>query len=158
MNVVYVKQLKGDPADLTNLTNMELIGSFLENLGNAVALVLDFTSIFCIIAGFIAAIVFAFKTNVTKRSPLHTQIKIKFGSWLSLALQFLLASDIVISTISPTYENLIKLGALAIIRTFLNYFLNKELYEEIKFQDETRASLDKAVQTSIIKKTSTIDI
>jgi uncharacterized membrane protein len=137
---------------------MESIGNFLENLGNTVSLVLDFTSIFCIITGFIAAIVFAFKTNVTKWSPLHIQIKIKFGSWLALALQFLLASDIVISTVSPTYEHLIKLGALAIIRTFLNYFLNKELYEEIKFQAETRASLERAAQTSIIKKTSTIDI
>jgi len=136
---------------------MKTVSSFLESLGNAVSLALNFTSIFCVIVGFIAAILFAFKTNSTKWSPLHTQIKIKFGSWLALALQFLLASDIVISIVSPTYGNLIKLGALAVIRTFLNYFLNKELYEEIKFQDEAKSTRDASVLTTIINKPSTIN-
>jgi len=40
-----------------------------------------------------------------------------------------LASDILKTAIAPTYENLIQLGAIAVIRTFLNYFLNKELKE-----------------------------
>ena len=46
-----------------------------------------------------------------------------------MALEFQLASDIIKTTISPSYEHLIQLGAIAIIRTFLNYFLSKELKE-----------------------------
>lgn len=45
------------------------------------------------------------------------------------ALEFQLASDILKTAIAPTYENLIQLGAIAVIRTFLNYFLSKELKE-----------------------------
>ena len=32
--------------------------------------------------------------------------------------------------VSPTTARLIELGAIAVIRTFLNYFLNKELKEK----------------------------
>jgi uncharacterized membrane protein len=137
---------------------METISAFLENAGHSVSLLLEAISVLCVVIGLIAAILFAFKTNATKWSPLHTQIKIRFGSWLALALQFLLASDIVTSIVSPTYENLIKLGSLAVIRTFLNYFLNKELYEEMKFQDEAKRTRDEAVQTTIIKNPSTLNI
>ena len=136
---------------------METIRTLLETAGHSVSLLLESISVLCVVIGLIAAIVFAFKTNATKWSPLHTQIKIRFGSWLALALQFLLASDIVVSIVSPTYENLIKLGALAVIRTFLNYFLNKELYEQIKFQEDTKSIPDNAIKTTIIKKPSTFN-
>jgi uncharacterized membrane protein len=56
----------------------------------------------------------------------------KFGGWLALALEYQLAADIVGTTIAPTYEHLIKLGAIAVIRTFLNYFLNREVKEEVE--------------------------
>jgi uncharacterized membrane protein len=46
-----------------------------------------------------------------------------------MALEFQLASDIIKTTISPTYEHLVQLGAIAVIRTFLNYFLSRELRE-----------------------------
>ena len=62
-------------------------------------------------------------------SPLYNRLRLKFGGWLALALEFLLAADIIQTTASPTYEHLIELGAIAFIRTFLNYFLNKELSE-----------------------------
>ena len=53
-----------------------------------------------------------------------------FGGWLVVALEFQLAADIVGTIVSPTSAHLIELGAIALIRTFLNYFLNKELKEE----------------------------
>ena len=62
--------------------------------------------------------------------PRHTYFRRIFGGWLVMALEFQLAADIVGTIISPSYEELIKLGAVAVIRTFLNYFLSKELNEE----------------------------
>jgi uncharacterized membrane protein len=59
-------------------------------------------------------------------------LKLTFGGWLALALEFQLASDIVKTTISPSYENLIQLAAVAIIRTFLTYFLNREIKEDLE--------------------------
>jgi len=53
-----------------------------------------------------------------------------FGGWLVVALEFQLAADIVGTIVSPTTAHLIELGAIALIRTFLNYFLNNELREQ----------------------------
>jgi uncharacterized membrane protein len=62
--------------------------------------------------------------------PLHTYFRRIFGGWLVVALEFQLAADIVGTIVSPTTAHLIELGAIALIRTFLNYFLGKELKEE----------------------------
>jgi uncharacterized membrane protein len=52
-----------------------------------------------------------------------------FGMWLLLGLEFELAADIIDSVISPTWQDVGMLGAIAVIRTFLNYFLEKDLEE-----------------------------
>jgi hypothetical protein len=53
----------------------------------------------------------------------------RFGMWLLLGLEFELAADIIGSVISPTWQDVGMLGAIAVIRTFLNYFLEKDLEE-----------------------------
>jgi uncharacterized membrane protein len=47
--------------------------------------------------------------------------------WLILGLEFMLAADIVRTAISPNWEQIGQLGAIAIIRTFLNFFLEKDI-------------------------------
>src|SRR5215469_9532651 len=54
---------------------------------------------------------------------------VRFGTWLILGLQFALAADIVRSVISPTWNDIGQLAAIAAIRTFLNYFLERDLEE-----------------------------
>jgi uncharacterized membrane protein len=51
----------------------------------------------------------------------------RFGTWLLLGLEFELAADIVASVVSPTWQDIGELGAIAVIRTFLNYFLERDL-------------------------------
>lgn len=51
----------------------------------------------------------------------------RFGTWLLLGLEFELAADIIGSVISPTWEDIGQLGAIAVIRTFLNFFLERDL-------------------------------
>jgi uncharacterized membrane protein len=51
----------------------------------------------------------------------------RFGTWLLLGLEFALAADIIGSVVSPTWEDIGQLGAIAVIRTFLNYFLERDL-------------------------------
>jgi uncharacterized membrane protein len=57
-----------------------------------------------------------------------------FGSWLLGGLQFALAADIVRSTIAPTWEQIGELAAIAAIRTFLSYFLERDL-ADLRRQD-----------------------
>ena len=53
----------------------------------------------------------------------------RFGTWLLLGLEFELAADIIGSVVSPTWQDIGELGAIAVIRTFLNYFLERDLSE-----------------------------
>jgi uncharacterized membrane protein len=54
-------------------------------------------------------------------------IRIHFGSSLTIALELLLAADILETAIAPTWDEIGKLAAIAAIRTALNFFLEKEL-------------------------------
>lgn len=56
-------------------------------------------------------------------------IRIKLGSYLVLALEFFIASDIIKTIITPTWEGLGILGAIVVIRTILSYFLTKDIKE-----------------------------
>jgi len=50
-----------------------------------------------------------------------------FGLWLILGLEFMLAADIVRTAISPTWNEIGQLASIAVIRTFLNYFLERDV-------------------------------
>jgi uncharacterized membrane protein len=108
---------------------VETLELFLEEIVRGVALSLEFAAVLCILAGFVKAMILLLKSRQIKHSPLYNRLRLEFGGWLVLALEFQLASDILKTAVAPTYEHLIQLGAIAIIRTFLNYFLSKELNE-----------------------------
>ncbi len=110
-----------------NMTNIK--GGF-YSIGEGVSFILEIISVICIVIGIIISIYHFFKIYKTQSTPAHIRVRLKFGGWLALALEYLLASDIVSTIIAPTNEQLIRLGAIALIRTFLNYFLNREIKEE----------------------------
>ena len=57
----------------------------------------------------------------------NERIRITLGSYLVLALEFFIASDIIKTIITPTWQGLGILGAIVVIRTILSYFLTKDL-------------------------------
>ena len=57
-------------------------------------------------------------------------IRLDLGRALVLALEFLLAADIVRTAVAPTWEEIGKLAAIAAIRTVLNFFLQLEIARE----------------------------
>ena len=59
----------------------------------------------------------------------------RFGVWLLLGLEFALAADIITSVISPTWQDIGELGAIAVIRTFLNYFLEHDLEKAERMEE-----------------------
>ncbi len=52
-----------------------------------------------------------------------------YARWLVAGLTFQLAADIIESAVAPTWESIGKLAAIAAIRTFLNYFLERDLVD-----------------------------
>ena len=59
-----------------------------------------------------------------------TSVRVNFGSWLCLALEFQLGADIVATTANPDRDHLVQLAVVAVIRTFLNVFLAREITSE----------------------------
>jgi uncharacterized membrane protein len=59
-----------------------------------------------------------------------TEIRLSIGSYLALGLEFQIGSDILATAVAPTIEEVVLLAAIVVIRTVLNYFLNKEIERE----------------------------
>jgi uncharacterized membrane protein len=57
------------------------------------------------------------------------EVWLRFGVWLLLGLEFELAADVVRTALSPTWQDIGQLAAIAAIRTFLNFFLERDLKE-----------------------------
>ncbi len=60
----------------------------------------------------------------------HTRhVWLRYGRWLVGGLTFQLAADIIETSITTQWESVARLAAIAVIRTFLNYFLERDLAE-----------------------------
>jgi uncharacterized membrane protein len=57
-------------------------------------------------------------------------VRLTLARYLALALEFQLGADILATAISPGWEQIGQLGAIAVIRTALNYFLMREMMME----------------------------
>jgi uncharacterized membrane protein len=62
-----------------------------------------------------------------------------FARWLVLALEFELAADLLRTIVAPTWADLGQLAAIAVIRTFLNYFLEKDIELAVKMSPASSA-------------------
>ena len=119
---------------------MELVEEVQKSLSHWVEflrLILECVSVICIVCGIYASmrsVIF----SIRRRSFDFLDIRLRFGSWLALALEFQLGSDILSTTITPSFQALGKLGAIAVIRTFLNYFLTQELEAEQELKKQQR--------------------
>lgn len=60
----------------------------------------------------------------------YNRIRLTLSRYLALALEFQLGADILSTAIAPTWEQIGKLAAIALIRTALNFFLTREMREE----------------------------
>ena len=83
-----------------------------------------------IMIGAIVAIV-KFAIALTQRNTNQfSAVRLSLARFLVLGLEFQLAADVLRTAISPSFEEIGKLAAIAAIRTVLNYFLNREIAQE----------------------------
>jgi uncharacterized membrane protein len=54
-------------------------------------------------------------------------IRLKLGRSLTLGLEFTVGSDILRTAVAPTRQDILNLGAIVLLRTLLNYFLEREI-------------------------------
>lgn len=93
-------------------------------------LVIDALALAVIAVGTVDVVVRGAMALVSPSTP--TQWRrgwVRYGRWLVVALTFQLASDIVETSITTSWAALGRLAAIAVIRTVLNYFLERDLAE-----------------------------
>lgn len=62
----------------------------------------------------------------------YERARLTLARFLALALEFQLAADVLGTAVSPSWTQVGKLAAIAVIRTALNYFLSREIKEEVR--------------------------
>jgi uncharacterized membrane protein len=95
----------------------------------ALRLGIDVVGALVIGAGVTITIV-GFLGKSARRAPSDfTMVRLQLARYLALALEFQLGADILSTAVAPSWDQIGKLGAIAVIRTTLNYFLMRELQE-----------------------------
>ncbi|PSR18039.1 hypothetical protein C8255_09410 [filamentous cyanobacterium CCP3] len=120
---------------------LEPLEQLLEEIVLLTTFCLEAISVLCVVVGLFKAAHLAASLNRHHRGqefPFN-QVRLRFGLWLALALEFQLGADILSTTVTPTTQDLLKLGLIAVIRTFLNYFLGKEMAAEMALERERLA-------------------
>lgn len=72
---------------------------------------------------------------ITRASP--ETVRMYLGRWLSLALEFEVAADILRTAVAPTWMQIGQLAAIVVLRTGLNYVLQRELRGEPPLPDHS---------------------
>jgi uncharacterized membrane protein len=101
----------------------------LHQIAYYVALVLEALAILVIVIGALEALRGIFRGMLEGRSS-HTEqraVWLKFAHWLVAGLTFQLAADIVHTTIAPSWDDIGRVAAIAAIRTFLTFFLDRDI-------------------------------
>ena len=104
--------------DLVRLS-VEWLRLFVEALGAAV-----------ILLGLVATLHILWRTLTSGQDNGFGKVRVTFARYLTLALELQLAADILSTSVSPSWDQIGKLAAIAVIRTALNYFLQQEMREE----------------------------
>jgi len=92
--------------------------------------VIDILALVIVVVGTLEAFVRACRLLFSEASGHERRgVWLRYARWLVAALTFQLAADILETSISSSWESLVRIAAIAVIRTFLNYFLEKDVAE-----------------------------
>jgi uncharacterized membrane protein len=98
---------------------VEWLRLLIETLGAAV-----------IALGVLMALLELARGVLSRRGQGFIAVRLLLARYLTLALELQLAADILSTSIAPTWDRIGKLAAIAVIRTALNYFLEREIRTE----------------------------
>jgi uncharacterized membrane protein len=95
----------------------------------AIALAIEAVAVLLVAFGALQAVVTIVRVPLTHGARKHPrqQAWLNFGRWLMLGLEFQLAADVIRTAISPTWDEIGQLAAIAVIRTLLDHFLQEDL-------------------------------
>jgi len=99
--------------------------------------VIDVIAFLVIVVGTVDVVVRALRTEIGAASREERRaVWLRYARFLVMGLTFQLAADIIETSIRTDLQSIVRLGAIAVIRTFLNYFLERDLAELRERQQE----------------------
>ena len=116
--------------------------AFVRQFASTVALGVEFCAAVLITIGALEALAELLRPPFGGRAKHGRRREVWMGlaRWLVLALEFELAADILRTAISPTWDDVGQLAAIAVIRTFLSYFLTRDIEEVAHSEEGTESS------------------
>ena len=146
--------LQENAGGLVNAPGETSVEATVINLVSWLRLFIEMTGAVVISIGVLLAIYEFFRIL---RSPdsdeSYTKIRLLLARYLALALEFQLGADILSTAIAPSWDQIGKLGAIAVIRTALNFFLSREMEQERKTTKDENFVVDK-IKTKVNKPSS----
>lgn len=107
-------------SDHTLRTGVDLLVRLVESAG----------ALIIFLGALIAFVRFVFAGLTNRDAQDFVRVRLGLGRFLTLGLEFQLASDVLRTAIAPSFREIGQLAAIAAIRTALNYFLAREIREE----------------------------
>jgi uncharacterized membrane protein len=113
--------------------------------------IIDGLALAFIVVGTVEAFVGGLRLMVSSPSGHERRdVWLRYARWLVAGLTFQLAADIVETSITTSWDAVGRLAAVAVIRTFLNYFLERDLAETRERQHHSEATSTRGKAAAIV--------
>lgn len=91
---------------------------------------IDLIALACVVYGTVECVVLVVRATIAGEEARDLRvIWLRYARWLVAALTFQLGADIAETAIAPSWDDIGRLAAIAVIRTFLDYFLGRDVGE-----------------------------
>jgi len=119
----------------------ETLRAWLVAVSEPTIVIIDAIAFVWIVVGVVYLLIGALRALASGGSNQDKRvIWLGFAKVLVAALSIQLAADIIESSISESWEAIGRLGAIAVIRTFLDYFLGRDVDEIRERQQDRRGT------------------
>jgi uncharacterized membrane protein len=107
----------------------------MEEIAKAITIYISHTleiiSALVIAAALVKLVASYFKTFLKPKTGLSAmEARMIFGASVAVSLELLLGADVLATAVAPSWDDIGKLAAIAVLRTGLNYFLERELNQK----------------------------
>lgn len=112
----------------------------LHEIAHYVALIIEAVAVAIIAIGAVEALIGMLRVGMGTEGTgaARRGVYLHFARWLVAGLTFQLAADVVNTSFSPTWDEIGHLAAIAAIRTFLSFFLDREMQDTRELQRAPR--------------------
>lgn len=138
--IIFVFLLFFEESAIIHAPSETAVEAAIINLVSWLRLFIEMIGAGVIAVGIILAVIKFARAVISSESVTFTQVRLHLARYLALALEFQLGADILSTAIAPSWDQIGKLGAIAVIRTFLNYFLSLEMQREEKLSEQENKS------------------